>query len=107
MRIGGGSELDWVPDPSPSSNPGGVNFTDSSFESCSLMGGVGGFAFRFAGDRVKNGGGADRRGCGGGGAVGHYGVGGSGSALGAGRMSGCRGGGGPCAGSKVPNIGVG
>ena len=90
-------ESDWVSDPSPSSDPGGVDFTDSSSESCNLMGGVDGFAFRFAGGQIKDGGDAGRRGCGGGGAVDRYGGSGGGSALGARRISGCGGGRGPYA----------
>ena len=85
--------MDWILDPSPSSDLGGVVFANSSSESPSSIGGVDGFAFCFAGGLIKNGGSAGRRGCRGGG-----------SALGAGRASGYGGGGGPCAESKVPNI---
>ena len=60
------------------------------------MGGVVGFVFCFVGGLVKDGDGAGRRGRGSGGVV-----------LGAGRISGCGGGGGPCAGSKVPNADAG
>ena len=89
--IGGGSESDWIPDPSPPSDPGGVVFADSSSKSSSLMGGIIGFAFCFIGGWVEDGGGASRRGYEGGGTT-----------LGAGRTNGC--GGGPCAGSKVLNV---
>ena len=54
--IGGGSESDWVPDPSRSFDPDGEDFMDSSSESFSLMEGVDGFAFRFAGGQVEDGG---------------------------------------------------
>ena len=59
LRVGirGGLELNWVPDPSPSSNPGGMDFADSSSKSSSLMGGVDGFAFCLVGGGVKDGGG--------------------------------------------------
>ena len=60
------------------------------------MGGAIGFAFRFAGGRVEGKGSVGRRGYGGGGAT-----------FGAGRTSGCGGGGGPYARSKVPNVVVG
>ena len=52
------------------------------------MGGAFGFIFYFAGGPVKDGVGCSSRGSGG-------------TVLGAGRMSGCGGGGGPYAGSKV------
>ena len=95
-RIEGGSELDWLPDPSPPSDPGGVVFADSGFESSSSMGGIVGFVFRFAGGLVEDGDGVGRRVRGNGGIV-----------LGIGRMSGCARGRGPCAKSKVPKANAG
>ena len=62
-RIEGGSDSDWVPDPYPPSDPGGVDFADSSFKSSSLIGGVDGFTFRLTGGRAKDRGGAGRLGC--------------------------------------------
>ena len=53
------------------------------------MGGIVGFVFRFAGGLAAEDGG-------------HSGRGSGGALLGAGRMSGCGGGGGPCARCKVP-----
>ena len=95
------SDSDLDPDPYPPSDPGGVDFADSSFESSSLMGGIYGFAFCLVGGRAKDGGSAGRLGCWGGGAVCRCNGGGRGFALGGERMSGCRGCGGPSAGSKV------
>ena len=53
--IGGGSESDWVPDPSPSSDPGGIVLANSSSKSSSSMGGIVSLALRFAGGRVEDG----------------------------------------------------
>ena len=94
-KIGGRSESDWFSDPPPPSNLGGVVLADSSSESSNLMGGAIGFVFRFArGSAIGDG--ASRSSRGNGGAV-----------LGTGRMSGCGGGGGPCAASKFPKTDVG
>ena len=46
--IRGGSESDWFPDPSFSSDPCGVVWAESSSESSSSMGAAVGFSFRFA-----------------------------------------------------------
>ena len=48
FRVGieGRSDSDWDPDPYPPSDPGGVDFANSSFESSSSMGGIDGFIFR-------------------------------------------------------------
>ena len=53
--IRGGSESNWFPDPSLSSNPGGVVWAESSSESSSSMGAAVGFSFRSAdGSAVTN-----------------------------------------------------
>ena len=80
--IEGGSDSDWVPDPYPPSDPGGLDFADSSSKSSSSMGGVDGFVFRLAGGQDEDGDGASQLGCWGGGVVCRNGGGGGGSALG-------------------------
>ena len=53
--IRGRSESDWFPDPSLSSDPGGVVWAESSSKSSSSMGAAVGFSFRFVdGSAVTN-----------------------------------------------------
>ena len=87
--IRGGSELDWFPDPSFSSDPRGVVWAESSSESSSSMGAAVGFSFRFAdGSAVTNRGSLEARGA-------FLGAGSAGS------------GGGPCGGGRASKAEVG
>ena len=86
--IKGGSESDWFPDPSLSSDPGGVVWAESSSESSSSMGAAVGLSFRFAdGSAVTSRGSLEA----------------GGAFLGTGRAGG---GGGPCGGCRAPKAEV-
>ena len=87
--IRGGSESDWFPDPSLSSDSGGVVWAASSSESSSSMDAAVGFSFRFAdGSAVTNRGSLEA----------------GGAFLGAGSVGS---GGGSCSGGKAPKAEIG